>query len=67
MPISAYAKAIVGFIAPAATVIVSSVTAGSDGGSRVTSAEIITAVCAAVITAAGVFSVTNRPQPPHAP
>ena len=60
-----YWKAVVGFAAPAAVVIASAATSGSDGGSSITKAEWVTAVCAAVITAAGVGFAKNRPAPPR--
>jgi len=58
--IATYAKALVGFLVPAAVVITSSVQEGSDGGSAITTAEWITAACAAVITGGGVWAVKNR-------
>lgn len=61
-----YWKAVVGFVAPAATVIVIAVTAGSDGGSSITTAEWITAAAAAIITSAGVGLKGNAPKPPEA-
>jgi predicted membrane-bound mannosyltransferase len=54
-------KAVVGFVAPAAVVIGSSVTSASDGGSTITQAEIVTAVVAAIVTSAGVFGFKNKP------
>ncbi len=54
-----YWKAVVGFVVPAAVVITASVQSGSDGGSALTTAEWITAACAAVITAGGVAAVKN--------
>lgn len=59
--IAEYWKAVVGFIAPGAVVIGSSVLEGSDGGSAVTQAEVITALVACIITAGGVAVVRNRP------
>ena len=59
-----YWKAVMGFVAPAASVIVISVTSGSDGGSVITKAEWITAVAAAIVTAAAVGAVKNQPAPP---
>ena len=65
-----YAKAILGFIAPGAIVIIAAVTAGSDGGTDITQAEWITAACSAIITGAGVYAVPNKgavssPEPPR--
>lgn len=57
--VSPYYKAVMGFIAPAAVVLVSAVTEASAGGADITSAEWITAACAAVLVAAGVYSVPN--------
>lgn len=57
--VAPYWKAVIGFIAPAATILISSVLEGSDGGTAITGAEWITAGCTAVITAAGVYSVRN--------
>lgn len=62
--IAPYWKAVIGFVAPGAVVIVSSVLEGSDGGTVVTASELITALCAAVITAAGVYAKSNAAQPP---
>lgn len=58
-----YWKAVMGFLAPAAVVISTSVLKGSDGGSHITQAELITALCAAVLTSGGVALVPNRPKP----
>lgn len=56
-------KALVGFAVPAAVIITSAVQSGSDGGSSITTAEWVTAICAAVITAGGVAVTGNRPKP----
>lgn len=61
--IGRYWKAIVGFLVPAAVVITSAVQATSDGGTSVTKAEWITAICAAVVTSSGVGLVKNRTAP----
>lgn len=58
-----YFKAVVAFIAPGAVVITSSVLPGSDGGTFITQAEAITAACACILTAAGVYAVANRAAP----
>lgn len=55
-----YAKALVAFIAPAAVVLTSAVTAPSDGGVIITTAEWVTAACSTVITAAAVYAVPNK-------
>lgn len=57
--IAPYWKAVVGFVAPAAVVITASVTEASVGGTAITTGEWITAVCAAVITSAGVYGKGN--------
>lgn len=57
--------AVLGFIAPGAVVIGSAVTDASDGGTTITGAEIVTAIVAAVVTAAAsgvaVAKVQNQP------
>lgn len=66
--IAPYWKAVVGFVAPGAAIIVSAVTDASAGGAAITAGEWVTAVCTAVITAAGVYAVENKPvaaQPPR--
>lgn len=62
--IGEYWKAILGFVAPAATVLVSAVTDPSDGGSTITQAEWVTAACAAVITGGLVAVKGNDPARP---
>lgn len=57
---AAYWKAIVGFITPGAVVIGSSVMEGSDGGSRITAAEIVTALVACIVTSGAVYVVPNK-------
>lgn len=52
-------KAIVAFVAPGAVVIGSAVAEASDGGSRITAAEWVTALVACVVTSAAVFSTPN--------
>jgi hypothetical protein len=56
-----YWKAVVGFIAPAAAILISSVLSGSDGGTAITAAEWVTAGCTAIITSASVYSARNTP------
>lgn len=60
--IGRYAKAVVGFVAPGAVVIGSAITDTSDGGSRITVAEWVTAAIACVVTSAGVYAVRNKPE-----
>lgn len=55
-----YWKTVVGFIAPGAVIIGSAVTEASDGGTRVTTAEWVTALVACIVTSAGVYTVPNR-------
>lgn len=54
-----YWKAIIGFVAPGAVVVGASVLEGSDGGSAITQAELVTALVACVVTAAGVAAKGN--------
>lgn len=56
-----YMKAVLAFITPAAVTIVASITEASDGGTRITSSEWITALCNCIITATAVYAVPNRP------
>jgi hypothetical protein len=62
--IAPYWKAVVAFIAPGVVSIASAVTESSAGGTSITSAEWITAVCAALIAAAAVYATPNKPQEP---
>lgn len=55
-----YWKAVMGFLAPAAVVISSATLDGSAGGDRITQGELITALCAAVITAGAVGIKGNK-------
>jgi hypothetical protein len=55
-----YWKAVVGFVAPAAVTIGAAVTSSSDGGTRITQTEWITALVACVVTSAGVYGVPNK-------
>lgn len=57
-----YAKAILGFLAPGAVTITAAVLETSDGGTRVTTAEWVTAVCACLISGAAVYAVPNTPK-----
>ena len=59
--IAPYWKAVIGFIAPAAVVIMASVTDASAGGQAITGGEWITALCTAIVTSAGVYAVPNKP------
>ena len=63
--IAPYWKAVMAFIAPAAVVIMASVTDASAGGADITAAEWITALCTAVVTSAGVYAVPNRASKPY--
>lgn len=56
-----YWKAVVAFVGPGAVVIGSSLTAGSDGGSKITTGEWVTALIACVVTSAGVYAAKNKP------
>lgn len=62
--IAPYWKAVIGFFAPAATMLTGAVLEGSDGGSHITQGEWITALCAAVITGGAVYAKGNTD--PHA-
>ena len=55
-----YWKALVGFFAPGAVIIGSAVMDTSDGGSKITAAEWVTALVACVITSAGVAAANNK-------
>jgi hypothetical protein len=64
--ITPYWKALLGFIAPGAVLIGSAVTDGSQGGSRITTSEWVTAVVACVVTSAAVgFGPSNKPAGAH--
>ena len=56
-----YYKAVMGFLAPGAVVIIASVPEASDGGTAITGSEWVTALCTAIVTAAGVYAIPNRP------
>lgn len=57
-------KAIIGFFAPSAVILVSAVLENSAGGTQITQGEWVTAGCAAVITAGGVgFKGNKRDEP----
>lgn len=58
--IKPYAKAVIGFVAPGAVLLIAAVQPGSDGGTVITVAEWITAACTCVATSAGVYAVPNR-------
>lgn len=55
-----YAKALVGFAAPAAGTIIAAVQEGSPGHETITQAEWVTALCIAVATSAGVGITPNK-------
>lgn len=59
-----YWKAVVGFIAPGVVLIGSSITDASDGGSKITTTEWITALIACVATSAGVYAARNKQAQP---
>ena len=52
--VTKYWKALIGFVTPGAVLITAAVTEGSPGGTTITQAEWITAVCAMVITGGAV-------------
>lgn len=58
--IAPYYKAVVGFVAPGAVVLTAAVNEASPGGTAITAGEWVTALCACVITGAGVYGVKNR-------
>lgn len=60
-PLAPYFKAVVGFVAPAAVVLTSAVQSASAGGEAITGGEWVTAICATIITGAGVYAVPNAP------
>jgi hypothetical protein len=60
-----YWKAVVGFVAPGAVVLAASVLPGSDGGEAITTAELVTAGTAMLITAAGVYRADNVTEAGH--
>ena len=55
-----YWKAITGAVTPGAIIIGSAVLDGSDGGTRITTAEWVTAVVAIIITGGAVYQVPNK-------
>ncbi len=57
-----YWKAILGFIVPGVVTLGSAITDGSDGGSRITATEWVTALIACVLTAGAVAAKANAPQ-----
>lgn len=65
-PTKAIWAAIIGFVAPGAVVLTSAVTARSELGAVITTAEWITAACACIITSAAggftVYRVENKPK-----
>lgn len=58
-----YLKAVVGFVAPGAVLLAAAVTGPSPGGTSVTAGEWVTAGCACVVTAAGVWATPNADKP----
>lgn len=64
--ITPYLKAVVGFITPGAVLIGAAVTEASDGGSRITTAEWVTALVACIVTGSAVFGAPNKdPEAEH--
>jgi hypothetical protein len=57
--IGRYWKAIIGFVSPGAVTLVSAMQDGSDGGSKISKNEWLTAVIAAVVTSAAVAAKSN--------
>jgi hypothetical protein len=55
-----YAKAVVGFIAPAASALIAATQDGTPGGSAVTSTEWLVAGLTAFVTASVVWAVPNK-------
>lgn len=62
--IAPYWKAVVGFVTPGAVLIGAAVTAASDGGTSITTAELVTAVVACVVTSGAVWAAPKDPTPP---
>ena len=58
--VAPYAKAIVGFVAPAAVTIGAAVQDSSAGGSAITQAEWVTAAVACIVTSAAVWGTPNK-------
>lgn len=58
--IAPYWKAVVAFIAPGAVVITAATLAASAGGDAITQAELITAACACIVTAGGVYAAPRN-------
>lgn len=56
-----YYKAVMGFLAPAAAIIISAVLEGSDGGTAITGSEWVTALATSILTAGTVYAIPNRP------
>ncbi len=60
-----YAKALVAFVAPGASLIIAAVLPGSPGNEAITQAELITAAATCVVTSAAVWKVRNSVIYPH--
>jgi len=58
--IEPYWKAVVAFIAPGLVVIGSAITAGSDGGTRITTTEFVSALIAMFVTSGVVYATPNK-------
>jgi glucose uptake protein GlcU len=61
--IGTYAKAILGFVTPGLVVLGSALTDSSDGGSKITGTEWLTAAIAALVTGGAVYAKSNAPAP----
>jgi hypothetical protein len=61
MSVQSYAKAIVGFAAPGVVALGGALTAQSDGGTRITAYEWVSAAIACLVTSGLVFAIPNKP------
>jgi hypothetical protein len=61
-----YAKAIVGFVAPAASALIAATQPGTPGKEAITGTELLVALLTAFVTASVVWAVPNKdPQAQH--
>ena len=60
--IAPYWKAVVGFITPGLVVIGSSLADSSEGGSKITTGEWVSALIAMFATSAAVYAAKNKPK-----
>ena len=58
--IKKYWKAVAGFVVPAIVVLGTAITAGSDGGTTITTSEWVAAIIAAFGTSGVVYTVPNK-------